>query len=90
MYNLKEQYERQGFVGPIQVISREEALELKKLVLDAEEKLNLMNSDYRCKSNVLFPFVDKISRSPKLVELISQLIGPNIHCWWRFSNKLFL
>ena len=79
--NLKEQFERQGFVGPIQIMSREEALEFKKLVHEAEEKLDLMNSDYRCKSNVLFPFVDKISRHPKLIEAMSQLIGPNIHCW---------
>jgi ectoine hydroxylase-related dioxygenase (phytanoyl-CoA dioxygenase family) len=78
---LKEQFEQNGWVGPIEIMSREEALEMKKLVLEAEEKINLMNSDYRCKSNVLFPFVDRISRSPKLIEALTQLIGPNIHCW---------
>lgn len=81
MMTLKEQYEQNGWVGPISIMSREEALELKKLVHEAEEKLNLMNSDYRCKSNVLFPFVDKVSRNPKLVEALTQIIGPNIHCW---------
>lgn len=81
MSTLKEQFDKNGFVGPIQIMSKEEALEFKKLVLDAEEKLSLMNSDYRCKSNVLFPFVDKISRNPKLIEALTQLIGPNIHCW---------
>ena len=78
---LKEQFEQNGWVGPVQIMSKEEALEFKKLVLEAEEKLSLMNSDYRCKSNVLFPFVDKISRNPKLIEALTQLIGPNIHCW---------
>lgn len=81
MNNLKEQFEQQGWVGPVQIMSREEAHEFKKLVQEAEEKLDLMNSDYRCKSNVLFPFVDKISRHPKLIEALTQLIGPNIHCW---------
>lgn len=78
---LKEQFERQGWVGPIPIMSREEALELRDLVLKTEEDLHLMNSDYRCKSNVLFPFVDKISRNPKLIEALTELIGPNIHCW---------
>jgi non-heme Fe2+,alpha-ketoglutarate-dependent halogenase len=78
---LKEQFEQNGWVGPIQIMTKEEALELRDLVLKTEEELHLMNSDYRCKSNVLFPFVDKISRHPKLIEALTELIGPNIHCW---------
>lgn len=81
MNNIRQQYEQQGFVGPIPLMDKSEALKLKKIVLEAEEKLNLMNSDYRCKSNVLFTFVDKISRNPNLISALSQLIGPNIHCW---------
>lgn len=81
MHTPREQYERQGFIGPISIMSREEALELKNIVQETDKELSLMSSDYRCKSNVLFPFVDKISRNPKLIELISLLIGPNIHCW---------
>ena len=78
---LKEQFERNGFVGPLEVMSREEAHALRDIALDTEKNINLMNSDYRCKSNVLFPWVDEISRNPKLIEYMSQLIGPNIHCW---------
>ena len=81
MTNLRETFERQGWIGPLEIMSREEALNFKNIVLETEEKLGLMNSDYRCKSNVLFPFVDEISRNPKLIEYMSQLIGPNIHCW---------
>ncbi len=78
---LKEQFEQNGFVGPIQIMSREDALALRDIVMGVEQDLHLMNSDYRCKSNVLFPFVDKISRHPKLIEALTELIGPNIHCW---------
>jgi non-heme Fe2+,alpha-ketoglutarate-dependent halogenase len=78
---LKEQFEQNGWVGPIQLMTKDEALELRDLVLKTEEEIHLMNSDYRCKSNVLFPFVDKISRNPKLIEALTELIGPNIHCW---------
>ena len=81
MMNIKETFERNGWVGPLEIMSREEALEMKELALQTEQDLNLMRSDYRCKSNVLFPWVDKISRNPKLIEYMSQIIGPNIHCW---------
>ena len=81
MNSIKEQFEHNGFVGPLEIMSREEALEFRDLVMQAEAEQNLMKSDYRCKSNVLYPFVDKISRHPKLIEYLSQIIGPNIHCW---------
>lgn len=81
MTKLKEEFERNGWVGPIQIMSKAEALALKELVLKAENEKKLMNSDYRCKSNVLFPFVDQVSRNPILIDALSQLIGPNIHCW---------
>ena len=78
---LKEQYERNGFIGPLEVLTRDEAMKMKGLVLEALDKLKLMSSDYRCKSNVLFPFVNEISRHPKLISYLNQVIGPNVHCW---------
>jgi len=78
---LTEQFDQDGFIGPLEIMSREEALEFYSLVMLEEQMHKLMNSDYRCKSNVLFPFVDKISRNLKLIEYLTQLIGPNIHCW---------
>lgn len=81
MSDLKKQFERDGWVGPLKVMDREQALEFKNLVMAAEAEQNLMKSDYRCKSNVLYPFVDQISRHPVLIDYLSQIIGPNIHCW---------
>lgn len=78
---LKEEYELNGFIGPLEIMSRDDALALRDLVIKTEEEKHLMNSDYRCKSNVLFSWVDTISRNPRLIEYISQIIGPNIHCW---------
>lgn len=81
MSNLKEQYERNGWIGPIEIMSKDEAARYCEIALKTEEEIKLMGSDYRCKSNVLFPWVDEISRNPKLVSVLSELIGPNIHCW---------
>ena len=79
--NLKETFETQGWIGPLEVLSKEQTKNYYKSIVDADNRLNLMNSDYRCKSNVLFPWVDEISRTPKLIAYLQELIGPNIHCW---------
>jgi ectoine hydroxylase-related dioxygenase (phytanoyl-CoA dioxygenase family) len=78
---LKTDYDTHGWVGPIEVMSREEVARYKRLLIKADRQHDLMNSDYRCKSNVLFHWVDEISRHPQIVELVSSLIGPNFHCW---------
>lgn len=77
---LNDTYQRNGWIGPIEIVDKESAEKYKALALEAEKNLNLMHSDYRCKSNVLFPWVDEISRSPKLVKVLEELIGPNFHC----------
>jgi ectoine hydroxylase-related dioxygenase (phytanoyl-CoA dioxygenase family) len=62
-------------------MSKEDALRYKECIVQADNELDLMNSDYRCKSNVLFNWVDELTRHPRVVDIVSQLIGPNFHCW---------
>lgn len=79
--NYIEDYWSQGWAGPIAAVSASEAQRLAGEVLELDRKLDLMNSDYRCKSNVLFPLVDQISRLPAITEIVSQITGPEFHCW---------
>jgi hypothetical protein len=79
--NLKTTFEQQGWLGPLPIFSKEETVKYRNAIMDADQKLDLMNSDYRCKSNVLFSWADEISRNSTLISYIEQLIGPNIHCW---------
>lgn len=81
MTSINEIYAKQGWVGPLEIMDQSQARHYRQCMLDADEKLDLMNSDYRCKSNVLFPWVDEISRSPKLIEYVSAILGKNFHCW---------
>jgi hypothetical protein len=81
MNTLLAQYKQNGWLGPLPIMSAEDAFEYKQIVLETDSKLNLMNSDYRCKSNTLFKWVDDISRNPILISYLEQIIGPNIHCW---------
>lgn len=79
--HIKQQYAQNGVIGPIKLMSRDDALRYKQKLLEADACFDLMNSDYRCKSNVLFTWIDEITRNPHLIEVVSQLIGPNFHCW---------
>ena len=74
-------YYTDGWMGPIQLMSKQEALALKQQVIKLDEKYDLMNSDYRCKSNVLFPLVDNLTRNDILIKEVSKILGPNFHCW---------
>jgi len=40
-----------------------------------------MNSDYRRKANFLFPFINKLSKHPTLIEYVKKIIGPNFSCY---------
>ena len=78
---LLTQYEQLGVVGPLEIFSKEELEPLREEMLRSDTEHDLMNSDYRCKSNVLFPWVNKVARHPKLVAYITEILGPNFHCW---------
>ena len=79
--NIKDQFDQNGWLGPLPILSKEETKKYFDAIMLADQELDLMNSDYRCKSNVLFPWADAISRNPTLISYLEQLIGPNIHCW---------
>lgn len=79
--NIKQQFDKNGAVWPIKIFEKSEIESYKQAVLDSMAKLDLMNSDYRCKSQVLFPWLDKIVHDKRLGDVIEQILGPNFHCW---------
>lgn len=81
MNDLKSIYTENGWLGPLPVFTTEEISHYREQMLKTNINYDLMKSDFRCKSNVLFPWVDEITRHPKLRAYIEQLIGPNFHCW---------
>jgi len=75
------EFQKNGFFGPVKFLSNDQIDNYKKDLLSAVNKLDLMNSDYRCKSNVLFPWINEISKHEIIKEHVSQVLGPNFHCW---------
>jgi non-heme Fe2+,alpha-ketoglutarate-dependent halogenase len=78
---FKKRYEEEGAVWPISVLNEEELLAARLELDRASKELDLMNSDYRCKAQVLFPWVASIARSPKLTPYLTAVLGDSYHCW---------
>ena len=72
-------YYKNGFLGPIDLLTAEEASILRQKIEHFEEKLG-MQIQQRCKIKAHLPFTflcDLISH-PKLLDAVEDIIGPNI------------
>lgn len=78
---IKELYNENGFYGPVKFLTKEQNEKYTKELLKAVDKLDLMNSDYRCKANVLFPWINELSRNPIIIEHVKEVLGDNFSCW---------
>lgn len=78
---MNKEYEQNGFYGPVSFLSKEEIEYYTSELMHAVDTMDIMNSRYRCKSNVLFPWIDQLSRHPTIIDHLQAVLGPNIHCW---------
>ena len=77
-----EFYNSNGFLGPVDLLSLDEAAELRRHIEEIEAKLSLkMMSRFRIKAHLPFPFLCDLVSHPKLLDAVEDLIGPDILCW---------
>lgn len=88
--NIAETYERDGFVFPVDIVSEKEAGELRadleageKELADRPDELSMLLSY----PDRVLPSFDKLIRNPKLIEAVSQILGPDLMVW---SSGLFI
>ena len=77
-------YERDGFVFPIDIISEDQARNIRADLESAEseftddsEKLAMVRS-YPAR---LLPSFDKLIRHPRLIDAVSRILGPDLLVW---------
>ncbi|MCH9672520.1 MAG: phytanoyl-CoA dioxygenase family protein [Gammaproteobacteria bacterium] len=75
-------YRNDGLVWPLRVLSAKEAQENLAL-LEAYEARNgaPVAGRHRYKSHLLFPWISKLMRDPRILDLIEDVIGPDILVW---------
>ncbi len=76
------QYRSQGWLSPLDILSEEETTEARA-ELEAFEAEHGPFADRPERSRAYLPFtwVDRIMRHPRLVDMVEDLIGPDILCW---------
>ena len=87
---IAEIYDRDGCVFPVDIVSEAEAKELRadleageRELADQSDKLSMLLSY----PDQLLPSFAKLIRNPKLVEAVSQILGPDLMVW---SSGLFI
>ena len=76
------QYRRDGYCAPVGVLDRAEAAAMRRALaaLEAQSGGNLKGS-IRFKSHLLLRWLADLIRSPRLLDAVEDLIGPDILCW---------
>jgi hypothetical protein len=75
-------YRRDGIVFPIDLLSRAEAVALRRKVEAVETRIGAeMQSRFKIKAHLPFPWLWDIIAHPMLLDAVEDLIGPDILCW---------
>ena len=80
------QYERDGYYFPIPVLDEAEVADLRGGLEKFEAAQgHVIDGLQRNKSHLLFKWLDDLIRHPRILDVIEELIGPDILCW----NSIF-
>ena len=77
--NQLKQYEDQGYISPIEVLSSSEALEARKEIELIEKKMpNEIDNAGRYNVHLISPKLDSIVHNSKILDAVESIIGKNI------------
>lgn len=77
-----KQFERDGYVTPIDVLGASEVAGLRSQLEAVEAKQGgALYPEQRSKSYLLFKWLHDLVRDPRVVDPVSQLIGPDVLLW---------
>lgn len=81
---VEERYRRDGFFFPLDVVNQEEARALRADLEAGEAELSddpERRSILRSYPDRLLPSFDRLIRHPRLVDAVSQILGPDLMVW---------
>lgn len=79
-----ERFERDGFLFPLDVLTPDEARAARAELEEAEREAG---NDKRLKDviksggNMVLPFIDRLSRDPRITDAVASLLGPDLLLW---------
>ncbi len=91
--NQLKQYEDQGYISPIEVLSSSEALEARKEIELIEKKMpNEIDNAGRYNVHLISPKLDSIVHNSKILDAVESIIGKfkNFRCSRKYYWKKYL
>ncbi|HUC67158.1 MAG TPA: phytanoyl-CoA dioxygenase family protein [Stellaceae bacterium] len=83
-----EQYRDQGFIHPIRVMSKADAVALRaRLERFERETGGPLKGSFRHKSHLLFTWLAELVRQPRILDAVEDLYGGDLLCW---SSNFFI
>jgi non-haem Fe2+, alpha-ketoglutarate-dependent halogenase len=83
-----ERYWEEGFVFPIRVMAKDEALAYRRHLERFEASTGgPLKGDLRHKSHLLFTWLAELVRHPRILDAVEDLYGPDLLCW---SSNFFI
>ena len=77
-----EQYRDEGYISPVRVVSKAEALSIKSQLEDMEAQFpEEVNAESRNNLHLSFEFLDALAHNHIIVDAMEDLIGPDIALW---------
>ena len=75
------QYQEQGYLSPIRVMSADQAGILRRQLEDFEAGAGVLSGKLRQKSHLLFTWLNDLIRQDAILDAVEDVIGPDILCW---------
>ncbi|MDE0369253.1 MAG: phytanoyl-CoA dioxygenase family protein [bacterium] len=79
--SISESYRREGYYFPIPVLSGDEALECRRRLEAFEAEHQGLPEKYRFKTYLVWTWLDRLIRHPRILDAVEAVIGPDILCW---------
>jgi non-heme Fe2+,alpha-ketoglutarate-dependent halogenase len=76
-----KQFQEQGYYAPVPALSGAEATAVRRHLENYEAGAGGLKGPLRHKSHLLFTWLDDLIRTPRILDGVEDLIGPNILCW---------
>ena len=81
-------YHRDGFYFPVRVLSSDETAECRRRLETHEaEHGGALRRELRHKTHLLFTWLDRLVRHPRILDAVEDILGPNLLCW---SSSFFI
>lgn len=78
--SYRTEFYTNGFLPAIDIFTNDEITKLQQDVTHTINEHDILNNEYRCKSHILFKWVDEIAHHPKIISIVKELLGENIIC----------